>query len=256
MNRIIIFFLPIFLLTKIAICQHITIVTEDWPPFNYMKGQEVVGVSTAIVKATLNHAGLEYKIRSYPWARAYRKALYDDNTLIYTIARTKEREDLFKWIGPFASRKMYLFKLKSRKDIQLKSFEDLKRYKIAVFHEDATHQQLIKRGFPEKQLQKITSANSNILMLAFGKVDLIPANEFALISQLKSKDVKVSLLHYKNSLSYHQVEKAYLLVDKGGYYMAFSKKTSDQIVVKVRKAFDEISQQGIVEKLINDLELY
>ena len=38
--------------------------------------------------------------------------------------RSGKREGLFKWVGPLAPRKMWLYKLKKRKDINVKTLED------------------------------------------------------------------------------------------------------------------------------------
>jgi len=219
------------------------VVTEHWPPFNHQENGEVVGLSSEIVRATLERAGLNYQIEVLPWARAYRRASQTPNTLIYTIARTAEREAQFKWIGPFAERRIHLFKLKTRQDIQISRFEDLKAYRIAIYYEDATHQELLKLGFPPEQLALITAENSNTLMLARGRVDLIPGNAFSLAHQLEEPDMQ-------GILNYQELEKAWLLFDQGGYYMAFNRETPDELVERVRQAFVQLEREGRIQQLI------
>ncbi len=42
----------------------------------------------------------DYLIELYPWARVYKTALKQENTLILPLARTQNRENLFKWARP------------------------------------------------------------------------------------------------------------------------------------------------------------
>lgn len=234
-----------FSFSSLVFAADVTVVTEDWAPFNYLENGEVVGLSTAIVKATLDRAKVSYDLNLAPWPRAYNQAQKDPNTLIYTIARTEEREDLFHWIGPFASRRIYLFKLKSREDIQVNTFEDLKKYRIALFLEDATHQQLIKLGHPKDKIELVSAINSNVLMLKKGRVDLIPANEFALATQLAA-------LNPQDRFAYSELEKSWLLFDTGGYYMAFSRQTPQDMVRKVQDAFEAIKKEGVVQTIVEE----
>ena len=121
------------ILTGVAGSEEIHVCTENWPPYYYEINGEIKGISTAIVKAVLKEAGLNYTINVYPWARAYDMALNDKNVLIYTIARTPEREKLFKWVGEITpADSIIAYKLKKRGDIIVKTVQDLKKYKIGV----------------------------------------------------------------------------------------------------------------------------
>ncbi len=76
------------------------ILTEEYPPDNYMENGKVVGDSTEIVVEILKRIGSKLTrqdIRLVPWARAYGEALNDKSTIVYSIGRTTEREHLFKW---------------------------------------------------------------------------------------------------------------------------------------------------------------
>ena len=80
--------------------EKLTVLTEDWPPFNYKENGKVVGISTDLVLATLVKAGFAYEIRMYPWKRAYQITVGTPNTILFTTSRTTIREKLFKWVGP------------------------------------------------------------------------------------------------------------------------------------------------------------
>jgi polar amino acid transport system substrate-binding protein len=74
----------------------LTILTENLPPLNYIKDGKLVGPSIEIVKEIQRRVGSRDKIQAYPWARAYKIALEDENVVLFGMTHTKAREDKFK----------------------------------------------------------------------------------------------------------------------------------------------------------------
>lgn len=218
--------------------EEIKVVTEDWAPYNYEKGGIITGIGTEIVRATLAKAGINAKIKLYPWARAYRMALNEKNVLIYTIVRNEEREKLFKWIGPFASRILCLYRLKGRNDIIINKIEDARNFKIGVVRDDVTHQFFQNNGY--NRIQAVNSRASMIKMLLRERVDLISGNEFTLAFKMRLMGARFS-----------KVEKVFIITQADGYYMAFSKTTEDSLVDQVRKAFDELQEEGKIQQILD-----
>lgn len=219
--------------------QEITVVTEEFPPFNYLENEEITGISTEVVRATLTKAGLQANIRLYPWARAYRMVSEQENVLIYTLARTPEREELFKWIGPIAPPiRAALFKLATRTDIVITSLEDAKQYNIGVVRDDGGHQILLQYGFEnERNLFPVAQGEQNIRKLLAGRIDLLFSENMFVTMKMKALDLPLS-----------QIEEALLAMEIPNY-MAFSKQTSDAMVERVRAAFDQIQAEGTVDTI-------
>ena len=120
------------------------VVTEDFPPFNYKERDKITGMSTEVVQEVLKEVGIKTKIEVYPWVRSYKMALNNKNILIYSIARTKHREKLFKWIGNISPYNVYIYKLKSRDDIKFDSLESAKKYIFGGVKEDVKQQHFSK----------------------------------------------------------------------------------------------------------------
>lgn len=238
MKKIFVFLLILQCSAGVISAQEIHVVTEDWAPYNYMKDGKIIGIGTEIVEATLEKAGVEGKIEIFPWARAYRKAQREKNVLIYSIVKNKEREHLFKWVGPFAPRNLCLFKLRKRHDITINKIEDAKNYKIAVIRDDVTHQLLQSKKIPG--IQAVGNRESKINMLLIDRVDLISGNEVALA-------FKMSLM----GIPFNKVEKALTITEEGGYYMAFSKTTEDGLVNRVKKALIDLKKEGIIQRILD-----
>ena len=215
------------------------IVAEDFPPYEYKENGKVTGFTVELIEVLLTKTGHKGKTKILPWARAYQIALTKKNVLIHTMARKKERENLFKWIGPISPRIIYFYKLKKRTDIQVNTLEDAKNYKIGVVRGQAVRDLLIANGFEEKKnIFTVTGDDQNIEKLFVERIELIDNTDFMLRWRL-----------IRLGLYYGKVEKVFVVDDSTDYYMAFSKKTSDEIVNQFRKAFKTIKQDGILKKL-------
>lgn len=216
------------------------IYTEHYPPYNYeTEAGKVTGFSTEIVETLVKRVGVKAKIELYPWARAYDIVLREKNTTIYTITRSKERESLFKWVGPIAARTIYLYKLKNRTDIKVNSMEDAKKYVIGASINDAFGQSLLKMGFENgKNIEFVPSEKHHIRKLFAGRVDLSGNVELAMAHLIKLEGFK-----------YDDVEKVYKFPDKSAYYIGFNKRTSDDLINRFQKALDKIKQDGTFKKI-------
>ena len=219
----------------------LTIVTESLPPYNYKVGNEVHGVSTEVVQAVLQELGIESEIKVYPWARSYQLASKTPNVLIYSIARTLQRENLFQWIGEVAPQNTFLFKLAARQDIALTNLADAKNYRIGTWRKDVSEQYLSSQGFElGKQLDNTGSPKQNITKLFKQRLDLTSDTELSFY-------FKVQLLGYDPSL----FEKALKLdAISTPLYMAFSQQTPSERVEQFRNALMKIKQDGIYDKIL------
>ena len=152
-----------------------TIMTEELPPYNFSRQGKVVGASTDILLQILakNNVRADRKsIQLLPWPRAYQMALATPGAILYSTARTDERENLFQWVGPITNITMGLIALKER-NIQIDTLQDLRKYTIGTIRDGAPDQLLLKAGIPESHLDRIASPESNIKKLLAGRIDLM-----------------------------------------------------------------------------------
>jgi ABC-type amino acid transport substrate-binding protein len=152
------------------------IVTTNEFPFQYQTKiknnakEEYIeeGISYELVKSILKHSGIKkYEIKWYPWARTYRIALKEKNTAIFTIARSKEREELFDWTCKLFETKIWVYCLQKRDDIKIEKIEDLKNYKISAWRNDYRHQ-FLEQNLGHRKLELTNSDKSAILMVREG----------------------------------------------------------------------------------------
>lgn len=125
---------------------HLTLVTEEYPPYNLRNPQGVItGVSTDIVHALMKSAGYTYEISLYPWARAIQMAQVEHDTCVYSMSRTPERESLYKWIGPLVANEWALFAVTPLKPIS--ALSDVSDARIGSYQGDAIVNYLNERHF-------------------------------------------------------------------------------------------------------------
>ncbi|MEE9418668.1 MAG: transporter substrate-binding domain-containing protein [Desulfatiglandaceae bacterium] len=233
----------LILITISAFAQELKIVTENYPPYNYEENGKVKGVSTEIVRAVLKEMGLNIKITVYPWARTYRLALEEPNTLIYSIARTPEREHKFKWVGVIAPADQVLLSLKERTDIKLNNLDDTRKYKIGTVRDDVIEHHLLSNGFKVgKNIDRCNNYNSNIKKLLRKRIDLCA------IGKLVGYNILRKIGHEPGDT----VKQVYRFdVLSKGVNMAFQKDTPDEVVNKFRRGLKKIKENKTYDKILS-----
>ncbi|MBC7681230.1 MAG: transporter substrate-binding domain-containing protein [Ferruginibacter sp.] len=219
----------------------ISVLTEEYPPFNFTDKGKITGLATEVVEAVLKEIHIEGQFQSVPWARAYQTAQASENVLIYSINRSKEREKLFKWVGQIHPTNFYLFALKTR-NLHLTRLEDAKRLQTGTVNQDIGQQYLATQGFAVGQnLQSSATYELNYVKLKLGRIDLWVMNEQgAYFLARKAGDDPAVLL-----------SKALRITDLSGEgnYMAFGPKTSDAMVERFRTGLEAIKKNGVYDAL-------
>lgn len=226
------------LLTQTALADHLTIVTEDLPPYNYLENGEPTGLSTEVVETVLKLTGHQPDIEFLPWARAYQVALTQPNTLIYSIARTKDREDLFAWVGEIAPFGASLYQRADAPDLKLQNLSDARLYHVGVYRGDAKEALLRANGF--ENLQETEDDRLNLRQLMLGRLDLIAIDDSVIAPLLKEEGIAP-----------RQIRRVLPIKDMSGHlYMAFNKDTDPKLVDKFRQALETIKGNGVHDKIL------
>lgn len=213
----------------------LTILTENLPPLNYIKDGKLVGPSIEIVKEIQRRVGSRDKIQAYPWARAYKIALEDENVVLFGMTHTKAREDKFKWVGPLATKRDILV-AKKGSGIKIINLDDAKKVsRIGTLRDDTRELLLKSHGFTN--LEPVSDEQLNAQKLALGRIDLWAYK----IPGLRTVCELAGVDHNELIEVYH--------LRKIDVSIAFSKKTSDSIVQKWKKAFDEMLADGTIMQI-------
>lgn len=234
--------LSFFLLTGLAHGQpdSYVVFTEELAPVHYTVSGKLSGIATEIVQAIFREAGLRADIRSYPWKRAYQNALQDKDAFVYTINRTPEREELFQWIGPILPKRTYLYRLKSREDIEVTETADLKKYTTVVILGYALTRTLETQGLrANKELIVTRTKKDQLQVFLKGRADLITGNEYTLARAMQ--DAGRSMADVV----------PVLLMSEKGYYLAANRQMNPELVERLRLANAKVQQRGLVQRVID-----
>jgi len=212
-----------------------TFITEDYYPWNYVENGELKGLSVDLLRQMWKEMGEpDHTIQVLPWARGYATVLKFKNHMLFTVARTAERESLFKWIGPISVTRYKLFGLKQRR-IRLEALEDARNYSIGTVRGDATENILSRSDF--SRLMPAHKIELNVHMLYKGHVDLLVYDE-------------KSIYHVIRSLNYDpdEVESIWGFESVEDYY-GFHIDTPRVVIEKYQGALDRLE---IVHREIRD----
>ncbi len=224
----------LLLLCAPAKANSIEIWAEKFAPLSYSEKGKITGFTTEIVKHLIEDSGVLVNDWTLaPWARAYHAAKSTPNTLLYTVVRKPDREELFHWIGPISDRKIHLFKMKDRKDVVVTSRKEAGKYSVGALREAAANEPLTSAGVtldesptPETQFQKLVR----------GRNDLSIFLDFTLF-----------YLARKNGFAPEDFTPVLLLDDSKKYYITLNKETDASIVKALGASFEKMKTSGALE---------
>jgi len=223
--------------------EHLVVLTEEFPPFNFTKDGEVAGLSTEVVKAILTEAGVSYEVQVHSWKESYETAMNTKNCILFSTSRRPDREELFKWVGTIAPTNYSVFILAEREDIEILALEEMEKYKIGITPGDARSSFFKSKGF-EIGEQLIVSENNkaNFEKLMNKEIDLWPM-----------PNVTASYIVKEAGFKPEEVINGIFVLEeltKGGYYLAINNNTSDAVVKKLQAALDKIKEDGTYDKIL------
>jgi len=226
--------------SSLAEPRYCTVFTEELPPVHYTVEGKRIGIATDLVRAIFARAGLKARIHSYPWKRTYEMTLRTPASFVYTINRTPERERLFHWIGPILSKRTYLYRLAGREDIHVEGPGDLKHYTTTVILGYALTRRLMAMGLrPERELVVVPDKSTQMRVFLSGRADLVTGNEYTIGRALAENGRTLSAV------------RPVLLMSERGYYLAANRKTSPELIRRLRRANEEIQASGLVEEIVH-----
>ncbi|MFT5726515.1 MAG: polar amino acid transport system substrate-binding protein [Desulforhopalus sp.] len=211
------------------------IMTEEFPPFNYTENGKLTGLSTDVMMEIGKRINHPTDFELLPWARAYGLIQKKDGLILFSMTRTEARENLFKWVGPVASNK-WVFFAKKGSGITVSSLDDAKKVKkIGAYKDDAAESFLKAEGFTN--LDSVLKDSQNVPKLMAGRINLWIVGELQGIHKAKVQGANEDL------------EKVMDVKDTQ-LYIAFSKNTSDEDIVKWQKALDDMKADGSYDTIL------
>lgn len=212
--------------------QPLTYVTEAYPPYNFSDNNILRGIAVDLLVLASQKTTAPVQrsqIRLMPWARSYRTTLKTPNYVLFSTARTPEREKLFKWAGPITTNRVVLLAKKSR-GMRINSPADLQHLRIGSIRDDVAEQLVRALGVQESQLSLAANGDALAHQLQAGRIDLW------------AYDQNVAQWFLRNAgFDPDDFESLYTL-QEGQLWYAFNLEVSDAQVAELQKALDAIRQ--------------
>lgn len=160
--------------------ERLRVVTEHLPPYQVTVGNTLQGgiIADDIIKL-FKFISPSTPIEVMPWSSAYHLAASRPNTVIFSMARTPEREKHFIWIGKLTSVSTRLVTLKTSDIERVDNLTKLDGYSIGVKKNDLVAEYFLKSGFQfGRNLVEIVNPLSTLQLLERGRVNIVPADDF------------------------------------------------------------------------------
>lgn len=213
-----------------------TIVTEEYPPFNYTNNNELQGVSTDILKEMCKRLEHPFNPEVLPWARGYLMAKTKENIILYSTTRIPSREKLFKWVGPLVTNHLGFF-VKRGTATKIESYEDAKKLaSIGTYKDDVAELYLKEHGFTN--VDSVTDDVLNAKKLVIGRIDAW----YTGIIQGFYRASQAGVVE--------RVENIYKDPDPMELYLAFSKTTDDTVIQKWQASLDGLIKDGTYDRIM------
>ena len=210
--------------------ENLTIMTEDFPPFNYLEGNQLTGIGPDVVRSLMDRLDVEGRIRVMGWKHAYDRTLREPNMVLFSMVRTEAREDLFQWVGPIISARDYFYALRDFPEESLE-YDQVKQARgILVQDGGAHHQLLTAQGF--KNLLPYSNVNKQLKMLQSGRGDLLLLNDLTVAYQLRQNNLPPDLV------------RPVAFMNRSELYIAFSNGTGSEIVNAWQAELDRMHKDG------------
>ncbi|WP_220128832.1 ABC transporter substrate-binding protein [Bdellovibrio sp. KM01] len=215
----------------------LTLLTEEWPPFNYTEKGELKGFATEVVKLIQKELNTNYVVELYPSARGMNTFENRSNVMFFSFIQTPDRKHKFKWIGPFGEQSIYFFKKKGN-PIIIETLEDAKKVRrICCRDQGFVFNFLKSSGF--KNLDVGVNPEGIYLKTIHGRCDLsIGEDSWGVAYWLK-----------KSNLPPDALQKTSVKISSSPLYIAASLDIPDQEIQRWQKALDKVKASTDYQKI-------
>ncbi|MEM8795951.1 MAG: transporter substrate-binding domain-containing protein [Pseudomonadota bacterium] len=171
-----------------ASASELTLMTEEYPPYNYQSENGISGFGAEQVFEIMKRADLGYEVELTRWSRAIGSARKKPATCVFSTFRTPNREADFRWIGPLSVDRALLIK-RQDSDLTLNSLDDALSYSVGTQKGEFTVGILEAAGF--KGIEQAATMADALKKLLVGRNDLMAVPE-PYFERLQEEGVPVS----------------------------------------------------------------
>ncbi|MCX2860319.1 transporter substrate-binding domain-containing protein [Paucibacter sp. PLA-PC-4] len=219
--------------------ERLTVLLEEFAPYSFTDARgQAAGYAVELARELLARARIAGDFEFSSWPRVSRRAQLQANVLLPAIVRLPEREAQFHWVAQIGLRQGWLFRLRSRSDVQPRDLDAAKAYLTAVIKDDVSEHELVTLGFSVGQ-HLDRSADYDIMLRKFfaGRSQLLALNRVLAPELLRRHGHDPQLIE------------PLLKFSESRPSMALSLPSSASLAQRLRLAWDGMRRDGTVAAL-------
>lgn len=148
-------------------------VDANWPPFEYVDDKgNYQGIASDYVDLLSKYTGLKFEVNSEDWYSVISKIKEKKLDMLACVAKTEDRENYLNYTTPYLNIDVVVI---AKKELQIKKFDEIKNYTIAVQKGNFVYENLIKR-YPNIKFIFATSNKEAFELVSYGKADIFIGN--------------------------------------------------------------------------------
>lgn len=209
--------------------ESLTYLTENFPPYNYGQTGSLSGVAVDVLEILFEELNINLTpadIILTDWHNAYDRVQNEEGTVLFSMVRNDDRENLFKWVGPIAPHKEIIV-ARAGSGVKIITDEDLSQYTIGVIIGYPSYGLLRDRGVDPGHIIEYNNLNELYEALINGDIRCISYSEQA--NQLVLGGMGENPEDYQTAYT--------VQVDQ--LYFAFNTSVSDALIDLYQETLDE-----------------
>lgn len=215
--------------------------TTEFAPFQTLRDGQPEGFAVEVVRELARRQGDTVGFRFQPWVCSYQQALRTPDALLFSLARTPEREKQFGWVGELVRNDVALWRLAERADVRPTDLASLGSYRIGVVDNDFKTSFLVKQELKiGETLQVAPSDITNLHKLIGGRVELIAVTNSDALRQ------NARLAGYAPERFARALPLPALTVP---LYLAFTPGSDPNRVQAYARTMQALQQEGVIDRL-------
>lgn len=228
--------LPVFICLSAQAQKRVLIVGEDWPPFEFYAGNEVVGINADIIKEIFTKHKIPYEIKLFPFVRAIHMLKEGQADAVLSTSMNEKRKAFLTYPkeGELWTSRFTLFYNKFRGIKNLKNFEEAKEknYTIGIVKANSYHPSFWKvfpkkvNGEPNPQLIEVPYFDQTFKMLNANRIDLT-------LSEVTIGKYTAQLLDFP------AIKASKHVMYEKKYFLPFAKKSKHPDKEKIQEIFQK-----------------
>jgi len=148
-------------------------VDENWPPFDFVDNKRnYLGISSDYLSLISESTGLKFEIYSNKWSKVMSKIQAKEIDILACAANTEARREYLDFTSSYLDVDIVVV---GKKNLNLKTFDDVQNYKVALPKGNFVHEKLKKR-FPKIEFIFVKSNEEALKYVSYGKADVYIGN--------------------------------------------------------------------------------